>query len=74
MKNQTFEVMFNFKNIYFEAKYKVKYKMKFNMSMKNYDYRTQNVRFGAVLKIYTFMQNLSYGASAILACEIFDCY
>ena len=46
--------------------------MKFNMSMKNYDYRTQNVRFGAVLKIYTFMQNLSYGASAILACEIFN--
>ena len=46
--------------------------MKFNMSMKNYDYRTQNVRFGAVLKIYTFMQILSYGASAILACEIFE--
>jgi len=31
------------------------------MSMKNYDNRTQNVRFGAVLKIYTFMENLIYG-------------
>ena len=51
--------MFNFENIYFQAKYKVKYKMKFHTSMKNYDYRTQNVRFGAVLKKYTFQQNLS---------------
>ena len=46
--------------------------MNFNMPIKNYDNRTQNVRFEAVLKIYTFMQNLSFGASTILACEIFS--
>ena len=41
MQNQKFEVMINFENLNFQAKYKAKPKFKCNTSMKSYD-RTEH--------------------------------